>query len=76
MNEKGNCSTPFAAGLLGGLVGSLFTLTAVYVANQENRKRLAFKFEGLRKALSEKGNTSKEKLASNLKEYADKLESK
>ncbi|MFC1710053.1 hypothetical protein ACFL0F_00125 [Patescibacteria group bacterium] len=75
MNNRGNCSTPFAAGLLGGLIGTVFTLSAVYISRQENRKRLAMRFEDLKQALSEEKNVSKKKLAGNLKKYAKQLES-
>lgn len=74
MNNRGNSSTPFAAGLLGGLIGTVFTLSAVYISRQENRKRLAMRFEGLRQSLTEETKTSKKKLAGNLKKYAKQLE--
>ena len=43
--EKDDRSSPLVAGLIGGLVASAATLTAVYLANQENRRRIAFRLD-------------------------------
>ena len=72
--DKNERTSPIAAGLIGGLVASMFTLTAVYVANQENRKRLALRFDDLKKSLSDKTLETRKGTSQQLRNMADSLE--
>ena len=72
--DKESRTSPFAAALLGGLVASVATLSAVYLANQENRKRIAFRFDELRKSLDAKTLESRSGVSQQLRTLAEKVE--
>ena len=72
--DKDNRTSPIAAGLIGGLVASLFTLTAVYLANQENRSRLASKFDELKKSMSDRTLDTRKGTSQQLRSLADSID--
>lgn len=72
--DKNERTSPIAAGLIGGLVASLFTLTAVYVANQENRRRIRERFDELKKSMGDKTLDARKGTSQQLRTLADSLE--
>ena len=72
--DKESRTSPFAAALLGGLVASVATLAAVYIANEENRKKIGIKFDQLRKSLDEKTLESRSGVSQQLRTLAEKVE--
>ena len=72
--DKNERTSPLAAGLIGGLVASLFTLTAVYVANQENRRGIRIRFDELKKSLNDKALVTKKGTSQQLRTMADSIE--
>ena len=72
--EKDDKTSPLAAGLIGGLVASVFTLTAVFLANQENRRRLSFRLDELRKSMGEKTLDARRGTSQQLRTLADSIE--
>ena len=72
--DKNERTSPVAAGLIGGLVASLFTLTAVYVANQENRRRIRERFDELKKSMSDRTLDTRKGTSQQLRTLAESLE--
>lgn len=72
--DKNERTSPIAAGLIGGLVASLFTLTAVYVANQENRRVLRDRLDALRKSMGEKTLDTRKGTSQQLRALADSID--
>ena len=72
--DKNERTSPIAAGLIGGLVASMFTLTAVYVANQENRRRIRIRFDELKKSMGDKTLDARKGTSQQLRNMADSLE--
>lgn len=74
VEDKEKCSMPFAAGLIGGIIGTLTTLTAFYMAKRENREAISDKLSQMKDSLSDVGSTSKKKLSQTLRSAAEQLD--
>ena len=72
--EKNDKSSPLLAGLVGGLIASAATLSVVYLANKNNREKLAFKLDQLRKSVDEKTLESRSGVSTQLRTLAKKIE--
>jgi hypothetical protein len=72
--DRNERTSPLAAGLIGGLVASIFTLTAVYVANQENRRRIMIKLDELKKSMGDKTLDARRGTSQQLRALADSIE--
>ena len=72
--EKNDKSSPLLAGLIGGFIASGVTLTAVYFANQNNREKLAFRLDQLRKSVDQKTLESRTGVSAQLRTLAEKIE--
>ena len=80
-----NSDSPFTAALIGAIIGTLATLTAVYLAKEENRKKLsdAIKeskntisnaYENSKNKISENSYNQRNEISKNLRRLADQLE--